>query len=429
MSGSTGAGLRTYEVYQRQRVGESTAKVQPRSLISAAFCRDPYPILSVLRENYPCYRDWIGNSFWITRYDDVTSVFMDDANFETRPNSWFYGIDPPGRDLRDHPEVLAMRAGRTDSLLDEVVVRVVGSFASRGRADLARDFAARVPIELLVAVLGLPGAEMVPFAHRYFLMKRGRGADPRARDVGLRAMRELANDIDVRLSERRREPTDDLLSTFANLDLADGPVTAGDVVTTLLEDDHETLHGALGSLWFHVLADPQRLAAVDGDRRMTRLAYLETLRLSAPVLSAKRFARHEVERFGRLLPQGALVVCSAAAANRDPRAFDDPEAFVIGRADLCQREPRGTYRADGLPTGIAFGLGRPSVHPAVPEDRPRSAYAITRDVAMRSSQLLLEACRGLRLAPGAQPELRSLRLGEMHTVWRLPVEFSARERR
>ena len=58
------------------------------------------------------------------------------------------------------------------------------------------------------------------------------------------------------------------------------------------------------------------------------------------------------------------------------------------RKDLCQREPRGQYRADGLCSGIALGLGTPSVHPAVPEDRPRSLYALTRDTVV----LAVDAC-------------------------------------
>lgn len=80
------AGHRTYEVFQRERVGQSTAKIKPMQLVSKEFAQDPYPLLETLRENYPCYRDWLNNCFWITRYDDVTSVFTDDANFETRPD-------------------------------------------------------------------------------------------------------------------------------------------------------------------------------------------------------------------------------------------------------------------------------------------------------------------------------------------------------
>ena len=153
-------------------------------------------------------------------------------------------------------------------------------------------------------------------------------------------------------------------------------------------------------------------------------AYLETLRHSTPVLLARRFARHEVERFGQLLPEGALVCCAAGAANRDPRIFGEPDRFFVKRKDMTQREPRGQYRADGLPSGLAFGLGRPSRHPALPEDRPRSLYAITRDVAVVASNLVLEMLPDLHLQAGAAPALRALRVGEMHTCWSLPVAFN-----
>ncbi|MDA1076217.1 MAG: hypothetical protein O3A63_15880, partial [Proteobacteria bacterium] len=55
------AGFRTFEVYQRERVGSSTEKIQPSDLSSPAFQSDPYPALAILREHYPCYRDWQAN--------------------------------------------------------------------------------------------------------------------------------------------------------------------------------------------------------------------------------------------------------------------------------------------------------------------------------------------------------------------------------
>lgn len=417
-------GYRTYEVFQRERVGQSTAKITPRQLMSPAFVHDPYPTLAILREDYPCYRDWIGNAFWITRYDDVTSVFMDDANYETRSKLWRYGREGFGRDLRDELPVLTACASRIDAQAPAIAERIIGSFAGAGTADLALDLGARLPLELLASQLDLPAEDVPLFAERYVRMQRGATWEPEAAQRGLAAMGELTAYFAPWLERRRADPGDDLVSAIASLDVDGGPTRAEDVVATLLEDDHETLHGALANVWYLLLTHPDQLEEVTADRRLMRYAYLETLRHSPPVLAAARYARNEVERFGRLLPEGALVWCSAAAANRDPRTFGDPDHFVVTRKDLCQREPRGTYRADGLPSGIAFGLGQPSRHPAVPEDRPRSRYAITRDVVVLVSKLLLDACAGLRLEPGVQPELRSLRLGEVHTCWHLPVRFT-----
>jgi pulcherriminic acid synthase len=252
-------------------------------------------------------------------------------------------------------------------------------------------------------------------------MQRATGWDPRAQRDGVAAAIELAGSMEPLLAERRADPGDDLISAAVTVELDGRPIDATDIVATIWEADHETLHGGLANMWFQLLTNPEQLDAVRNDRRLMKFAWLETLRHSPPVHSASRFARHEVERFGRLLPDGALLQCSAAAANRDPRVFDDPDSFVVDRKDLCQREPRGQYRADGLPSGIAFGLGRPSIHPALPKDRPRSAYALVRDVAVLASQMLLDEHPDIRLVPGAEPVLRSLRLGEMFTCWHLPI--------
>ncbi len=426
----SGRAFRTYEVHQRQRVGESTEKIRPSRLLSDDHLHDPYPLLAILRENYPCYRDWLSNAYWITRYDDVTSIFVDDANFETRPKRWFYGLDDYGRDLRDVLGVWTAETDRIDSharaIAERVICDLLADAAAGGTADLAVGLAARFPLELLGCALDLPAGDLDRFASWYWTMQRGHHWKPVAAQAGRVAIEELTRYVDPILGARRANPGDDMISAIATADLAGGPATAADVVVTVLEGDHETLHGALANMWFLLLTHPLQLEAVLAERRLVKHAYLETLRHSAPVLTARRFARHEVERFGRLLPEGALMMCSAAAANRDPRVFDDPDRFVVGRKDLCQREARGQYRADGLPTGIAFGTGPPSRQPALPEDRPRSRYARTRDVAVLVSNALLDATGDLRLTAGVEPKLRSLSLGEMHTCWSLPVELEVR---
>ncbi len=419
-------GYRSYEIYQRQRVRQSTEKLKPSDLISDEYRSDPYPILATLRENYPCYRDWLGNAYWVTRYDDVTSIFTDDANFETRSKLWTYGLLGFGRDLRFELPVLAAQAQRMDAGAEAIARRIVSDVASSGTADLALDVAARFAIELLGHQLNLPADDLGAFANLYWRAQRGATWEPKAQADGKQAVQALADLVRPLLEARRSDPGEDVISAIATLDLEGGPATAEDVATTVLEADHETLHGALANMWFLLLTHPDQLARVADETRLLKYAYYETLRHSPPILSAKRFARHEVERFGQLLPEGALLICSAAAANRDPGIFEDPDAFRIDRKDVCQREPRGQYRADGLASGIAFGLGPPSKFPALPEERPRSLYALTRDTAVTASRVLLEELQDLKPADGAAPALQSLRVGDMHTCWHLPVVFGKR---
>ena len=419
--GEAPRGLRTYEVHQRERPGEATPLIRPGELRSAEYLRDPYRLLTILRENYPCYRDWSGNAYWITRYDDVTSMFQDDANYQTRSKRWWYGMPEFGQDLGASLAVLVAHADGTDAHASRLAEELIGRMTAHGDADLSAELALRLPNELLARILDLPADDVSWFAERCVAMQRGIHADPVAEQAGRRAIAELVEYFRPLVEARRVEPGPDLVSAIAGIDTDGSPGSAQDVVATLLEADHETLPGALANVWFLLLTHPEQLEEVVADRRLVKSAYLEALRHSTPVLSAPRFARHEVERFGRLLPTGALIMCSAAAANRDPRAFTDPDEFLVTRKDLCQREPRGQYRADGLCSGIAFGPGKPSIHPAVPEDRPRSKYALTRDVAVLVSSMLLDAAPKIRLAAGAQPALQSLQHGEMHTCWNLPV--------
>ena len=415
-----GEGFRSYEVHQRERVGQSTEKINGMDLASAAYVRDPAPLLETLRENYPCYLDWANNCYWITRYDDVTSIFRDDANFETRSKLWAYGLEGFGRDLRDEPVVRSAWAQALVTGIGPVAERIVARLDPE-RSDLATEWAAALPVEWLVAALDVPEDDADVFALRYRQAQRGVGWDGTARDRGERALHELVAYFEPILKERSKSDAPDLVTAVA---AAGGD--ARDLITTLLESDHETLHGALSNLVALLLSSPNALATVRGDRRRLKIAYLETLRHSPPTITTDRYTRHEVERFGRLIPAGAQLRLSALAANRDPRLFADPDRFVVDRRDICHREARGQYRADGLPAGIAFGLGPPSLHPAVPEDRPPSPYALVRDAAVLATTALLDVAPDLEIRGDAAPEIRCLTIGGTYTCWSLPVRWTQR---
>jgi pulcherriminic acid synthase len=411
-------GYRSYEVYQRVRPGETTERIRPRQLRSREYLDDPYPILAVLREHYPCYRDWPANAFWVTRYDDVTSIYVDEANFESRSRAWTAGLEGWGRDLAAEPggdvEVLSCLARVVDEQGEGIVRRLAADARATASPDLATQVCARLPFDVLCAMLAVTPHERL--ARWFVAMQRAWGWHPVDRAAGRQAAVELASWVDEVMAERRDSDAVDLISIVGRRGGC-----GRDVVATVIEMDHSTSHGILANLWFHLLTSPDRLRVLVEDRSLVRAAVLEAFRHSPTVITADRWTRGEVERFGRLLPAGALVRLSAAAANRDPRVFTDPDAFEVHRRDLCQREPRGQYRADGLPSGISFGTGAPSRHPAVPEDRPRSRYALTRDLIVAATHVLLDELPTMALAGGASPTLRSLRVGEIHTCWSLPI--------
>ncbi|MEM9037727.1 MAG: cytochrome P450 [Actinomycetota bacterium] len=413
-------GYRSYEIYQRRRITESSPDILPRHLWSDRYLDDPYGLVGALREHGPCYRDWAGNAFWVTRYDDVTSVLVDDANFETRTWRWSFDLHRRGRDLGRHVPVMQAEADVWDADAADVAERLVAR-ALGAEGEVALGVADRLAAELECRVLGLDPDDWPWFVSTVGRLRNAGMADPAGRASALSAFDELAARFDRLVDERRGDDGADLISVAARLEL-DRPVGGDDIAATVVEADPQTLPGSMANLWFLLATHPGHAERIVDDRRLVVAGWLEAVRHSPPVVAAERWARHEVERFGQLLPEGARVICSVAAANRDPRIFGDPDTFDPFRLDLCQREPRGHHRADGLAAGVVPALGPPSLFPAVPEDRPRSRYARVRDVAVVATGALLDRVGVPALADPEAARPSASRLGGPHRSWELVVE-------
>lgn len=122
----------------------------------------------------------------------------------------------------------------------------------------------------------------------------------------------------------------------------------------------------------------------------------EVLRYRSPAQILFRETKVEVEMDGRRIPAAKLVLAIFGSANRDPRAFWDPERFDIAR--------------DPNPH-IAFGHG---IHFCI-------GAALSRLEARIALSDLLARLRGLRLASDAPWQPRQAL--NVHGPVRLPVCF------
>jgi len=138
---------------------------------SHEFHDDPFPMYRELRDHAPCYRnEHLG--FWaLSRYEDVLAALHDPATYCSR-----YGItleadnalpmllttDPPAHtDLRR----LVSRAftpRRVADLEPEIRVlarRFLAGLVAKGEGDLVADYAARLPMDVIARMLGVPEAD------------------------------------------------------------------------------------------------------------------------------------------------------------------------------------------------------------------------------------------------------------------------------
>ena len=93
----------------------------------------------------------------------------------------------------------------------------------------------------------------------------------------------------------------------------------------------ETGEGMTTNLFWHLLTEPDQLAALRADRTLGPNAVDESLRLEPAAARVDRYATADVELAGARIARGDLVIVSLTAANRDPAAYPEPDTFAIGR--------------------------------------------------------------------------------------------------
>lgn len=82
----------------------------------------------------------------------------------------------------------------------------------------------------------------------------------------------------------------------------------------------------------HAFAEfPQEWERLRADPTLSKKAVEEALRWGSIVQTFFRTTARDVEIEGSVIPQGSKVLLFLAAANRDPRRWDDPDRYDIGR--------------------------------------------------------------------------------------------------
>jgi hypothetical protein len=114
----------------------------------------------------------------------------------------------------------------------------------------------------------------------------------------------------------------------------DGSITeeeAGLLVRSLLTAGVDTTVVGLGCALHCLASDPAQWRLLREDPSLAGAAFEETLRYASPVQTFFRTTTRPVEVGGVTLAAGEKVLLFLAAANRDPRHWQDPERFDIRR--------------------------------------------------------------------------------------------------
>jgi cytochrome P450 len=295
------------------------------------------------------------------------------------------------------PSFRAALLDRWRSELVEVVVHeLIDGFASRGRAELARDFTFAFPVQVIARIMGLPRQDYPRF-QRLSIELLNVVYDW---DRGIAASAVLKAYFIEILAERRRHPRDDLITMLSQSEVDGSRLTDDEIFAFLLlilPAGVETTYRASGNLLVALLTEPAQLDVLQADRGMLPNAFEEALRWEPPITTVMRVAARDCELGGVAIPAGTNVSVSVAAANRDPKRYAAPDRFDPTRKNIAH---------------LTFG-GGPHLCLGMHLARMEATVAI---------KALLERLANLRLDPNAAtPRVMGM---AFRSPTALPVEFS-----
>jgi cytochrome P450 len=371
--------------------------MQPSSSLAALFGsttnrgpNDPYPVYRRLRDESPVLpvTSWTGgNSYLLTRYDDVREALRNDALFSNRSNERTVGavfgrtiIEMDGREHLRHRNIitpaLAPRAlkGGFPAAVASIAHELIDRFAADGRADLVADFTFTFPLRVFTLILDLPVEDYDAF-HRWSIDLTGVSDDPPA---ALEASRLVADYLRPIVEKRRAEEGGDLISRLVHAEVEGERLSDEEVISflrLLVTAGAETTYHLIGSALYALLTHPEQLEELRADPSLLQSTIDETLRWESPISITNREVLSPTEVGGVAIPAGAGIVLAIGSANRDERKFPEPDRFDIHRSPNEH---------------VAFGFGK---HYCAGS---RLAYLEAR-VGLRA---LLDRLPGLRLDPG-----------------------------
>jgi len=218
-----------------------------------------------------------------------------------------------------------------NTLLDELE-------RAEGTVDIVERYCSRLPVTVIGDILG------VPEEARPRILEYGELGAP-SLDIGLtwqqyrtvyRGIEGFNHWLDNHLRELRRNPGDDLMSQIivASEHADGGPLTHKELLATaglVLAAGFETTVNLLGNGIRMLLDTPQHLETLAQRPELWPTAVEEILRLDSPVQLSARIAGKDTEVAGTRIRKGVAVIVYLAAANRDPKVFEDPHRFDIER--------------------------------------------------------------------------------------------------
>ena len=345
---------------------DATAAIEPLDTSDPALIPDPWPTFTALRERDPFH--WSKYGYWVvSRHEHVRDVLMNRKDFGTGDFAanlrLFYGPDfdvlanPAYRWLsevfimQDPPQhtrirnlvvgsLTAKRVRAMEPRIREIAQGLIDSFKADGKVALLGGFAFKFPVMVICDLMGIDYeapemADLIAAIPEAFTVFEARILSPEELERANRRILQLEAFFEAQFADRLANPRDDLLTSLARTGQEPDGLSVHEAITVtigLFGAGFETTANIIGNGLHALHANPEQWARlVAHPAGLASGACEEALRHQSSLIATYRTALADTEICGQAVSAGQRVLTLIGAANRDPRKFEEPDAFDITR--------------------------------------------------------------------------------------------------
>jgi len=293
--------------------------------------------------NNPLQQDAFGGCWIACGAKEIRSVLIDHRTFVSKDSTGVgqllgedIALAPLESDAPDHNrlrgilrpyfEPSAVKAYR--DRIRSLSMELIEEFAGKGRCEFIQDFAAKLPPQIFLELMGLPTEDLPRFlAWENIIM--GREGPESLAETWLK----VRDYLDEAIAERRKAPREDMLTQIALRTAEQGVAPDAEALgmaMIVFVGGLDTVVTALGWHFKYLAEHPEDQERLRADPSLIPAAVEEILRAHS-FTTLLRTATRDVEIEGVLIKAGDKVVCPSILGSRDESDYSNPAAVDFDR--------------------------------------------------------------------------------------------------
>ena len=361
----------------------------------------PHSFFKKLRDEAPVYQDPTTGIFQVSKHELICKVARDAKLFSNQfgviqrsggqeypqeasdimekdgfpPVDTMLTADPPRHTRYRSLVDKAFSPKRVSDMgpdIEEKINYIIDQFYDDGKCEVCTQISQQLPIRVIAEQLGVPLSDYESFSSwsDAFVQQLSGTSSPDEHVEIAKKLVQFQQYFAQKLKEKENNPTDDIISDLANLEIEDDEGITRKLETSeqlsilqqLLVAGNATTAHTISEALHLLISNPDQMELVVNDHSLIPNMIEEATRLLTPTNNMWRIATEDTELDGVKIPKGSVLIIRYGSGNRDEDVFENPDKFDVTRKNARRHIAFG----QGIHVCLGMNLARKEMYTAFP---------------------------------------------------------------